>query len=189
MEDNEVKIYFGGDLANLYELGWLSSDLSQLVDFSELVESGERERAEKYFGKEARPFNRYVSVVEKKRKRPEIVDVRKGSVELVIAGCSVAAAVLMPLVQIAVQRYFSAQDEEVSFEISPQDQALKRIMDAYERGDFGRGSDGLANLMGILEQRNYNVRVLAQNIYLVEHVIEKYSQRMIKTIKKNRDES
>ena len=59
-------------------------------------------------------------------------------------------------------------------------------MDAYASGDFGPGSEGLGTLMTILQQRNYDVTVLAQNLYLVEHVVEKYSQRMIKTIKKNR---
>ncbi|MCK7632645.1 MULTISPECIES: hypothetical protein [unclassified Shewanella] len=189
MEDNEVKIYFGGDLTNLYEIGWLSSDLSQLVDFAELVESGEKERTEKFFGEKSRPFNRYTKVVDKPHKRPEIVDVRKGSVELIIAGCSVAATVIMPLVQIAVQRYFAARDEEVSFQISPKDTNLQRIMNSYANGDFGLGTEGLTMLMAILEQRNYNVTLLAQNIYLVEHVVDKYAQRMIKTIKKNRPNS
>jgi hypothetical protein len=189
MEEHEVKIYFGGDLTNLYELGWLSSDLSTLVDFTELIESGDQERTEKYFGEKARGFNRYTKVVDKPHKRPEIVDVRKGSVELVIAGCSLAVAVIMPLVQIAVQRYFTQRDEEVAFEISPQDTSLNRIMNAYADGEFGLGSEGLRMLMSILEQRNYNVRLLSQNIYLVEHVIEKYSQRMIKTIKMNRSNS
>lgn len=186
MEDNEVRIYFGGDLANLYELGWISADLSQLVDFSELIEQGDRGRAEKFFGEKSRPFNRYVSLTEKRRKRPEIVDVRKGSVELLIAGASIATAVLMPLVQIAVQRHFASLDEEITFEISPQDIALQRIMKAYERGKFGNGSEALELLFSILQERNYNVTVLAQNIYLVEHVIDKYAQRMIKTIKKNK---
>ncbi|MFT5758851.1 MAG: hypothetical protein ACI9LM_003599 [Alteromonadaceae bacterium] len=163
--------------------------LSLLIDFTELVESGDQERTDKYFGEKARGFNRYTKVVGKPHKRPEIVDVRKGSVELVIAGCSVAVAVIMPLVQIAVQRYFTQRDEELSFEISPQDISLQRIMSAYANGDFGRGSNGLGTLMSVLQQRNYNVTLLAQNIYLVEHVIEKYSQRMIKTIKKNRTNS
>ena len=189
MEENEVKIYYGGDLTNLYELGWLSSDLSQLIDFTELVESGDKTRTEKYFGEKARPFNRYTKIVSKPHKRPEIVDVRKGSVELVIAGCSVAAAVIMPLVQSAVQRHFTQEGEELSFEISPEDEGLQRIISAYANGDFGRGTEGLETLMSILQQRNYNVTILAQNIYLVEHVIEKYSQRMIKTIKKNRPTS
>lgn len=39
--------------------------------------------------------------------------------------------------------------------------------------------------MSILAQRNYDVSILANNIYLIEHVVEKYSQRIVKTIKKN----
>jgi len=185
MDDQEIRLYFGGELANLYELGWISTDLSQLIEFAELVESGKRERAEKFFGEKARPFNRYVALTEKREKRPEIVDVKKGSIELIIAGTSVAAAVIMPLVQIAVQRHFAAKDETVTFELSPQDQGLRRVMDAYERGDFGQGIDGLNMLMSVLQQRNYNVSVLANNVYLIEHVVEKYSQRIIKTINKN----
>lgn len=185
----EIKIYFGGDLTNLYDIGWLSSDLSQLVDFADLLESGERERTEKFFGEKSRPFNRYTKIVSKSLKRPEVVDVRKGSVELVIAGCSLAAAVIMPLVQIAVQRHFTKIDEDISFQICPQDASLQRIMNAYANGDFGHGTQGLTTLMSILQQRNYNVTLLAQNVYLIEHVIEKYAQRMIKTIKKNRPNS
>jgi hypothetical protein len=186
MIENEVKIYFGGDLTNLYELGWLSSDLSQLVDFAELLESENLERTEKFFGEKARPFNRYVKIVDQPHKRPEIVDVRKGSVELVMAGCSVAATVIMGLVQIAVHRHFTNKDEEISFEISTQDANLQRIMNAYANKDFGTGSEGLTTLMSILQQRNYSVSTLAQNTFLIEHVVEKYSQRMIKTVKKNR---
>lgn len=185
MYDQEIKLYFGGDLANLYELGWISIDLSQILEFAELVEGDEYDRAEKYFGENARPFNRYVSLTEGRRKRPEIVDVRKGSIELVIAGASVAAAIIMPLVQVAVQRYFAERNEVVDFEFSPQDQGLKKIMEAYERGDYGRGVDGLNALMSVLQQRNYNVSALANNTYLVEHVVEKYAQRIVRTIKKN----
>tara|TARA_Y100001956_G_scaffold23163_1_gene22839 strand:+ start:571 stop:1140 length:570 start_codon:yes stop_codon:yes gene_type:complete len=189
MDEKEVRIYFGGDLTNLYEIGWLSSDLSQLVEFSELLEDGKLERTEKFFGEKARPFNRYTKIVDKPYKRPEIVDVRKGSVELVIAGCSLAAAVIMPLVQIAVQRHFAQKDEVVSFEISPQDPNLRSIMDAYASGQFGRGSEALSALMAVLQRRNYNVTILEQNIYRIEHVVEKYSQRMVKTIEKNRLDS
>lgn len=189
MEENEVRIYFGGDLTNLYEIGWLSSDLSQVIDFTELLESEDFERTEKFFGEKARPFNRYTKVVNKPHKRPEIIDVRRGSVELVVGGVAAAAAILMPLVQISVQRYFEQRDEEVSFEVSPQDESLKRMMDSYARGDFGRGREGLTALFALLETRNYNVRVLSQNVYLVEHVVEKYAQRIVRTIKKNRSDS
>ncbi len=185
MDNFKIRIYFGSELANLYELGWISTDLSQLIEFSELVESGEQERAEKFFGEKSRPFNRYTALTKNREKRPEIVEVQKGSIELVIAGASIAVAVIMPLVRIAVTRYFDKQDESITFELSPQDKGLRKIMDAYEKGEFGKNSEGLKVLMSVLQERKYDVDVLANNIYLIEHVVEKYSQRIIRTIKKN----
>ena len=186
MAANGIKLYFGKELANLYELGWISTDLSRLIEFSELIESGRIERAEKFYGEKARPFNRYVSPAGKKGTRPEIVDARRGSLELILAEVGVAAAIIMPLVGIAVQRYFAERDEAVSFQLSPEDPGLRRVMQAYENGEFGTSDEGLQTLIAILQQRNYNVTYLHQNAYLVEHVVEKYSQRIVKTIKKNR---
>ena len=186
MEEYEIRLYFGCELANLYELGWISSDLSQLMEFSKLLEDGNSRRANKYFGKQARGFNRYFSITEEREKRPEIIDIRKGSIELVIAGATLAASIIMPLVAIAVKRYFDAKDETMTFELSPKDPALKRMIDAYEKGDFGQGIEGLTMLVELLGQKNYSVTIKAKDVYLIEHVIEKYSQRIIKTIKKNR---
>jgi len=89
-------------------------------------------------------------------------------------------------VQIAVQRHFSKLDETVTFELSPQDKGLQKVMSAYEKGEFGEDAEGLKVLMSVLQQRDYNVDVLANNIYLIEHVVDKYSQRIIRTIKKNK---
>lgn len=186
MDNHKIRIYFGSELANLYELGWISTDLSQLIAFSELVESGEQDRAEKFFGENSRPFNRYTSLIKKREKRPEIVDVQNGSIELVIAGASVAVAIIMPLVRVAVTRHFAKLDETITFEISPEDKGLSKIMNAYEKGDFGKDREGLEVLMAVLKEREYNVDVLSNNIYLIEHVVDKYSQRIIRTIKKNK---
>ena len=73
----------------------------------------------------------------------------------------------------------------LTFQISPQDQGLRGVIDAYERGEFGQGREGLEMLMSVLLHRNYDVRILANNIYLIEHVVDRYSQRIIKTINKN----
>jgi len=91
MKNFKIRIYFGSELANLYELGWISADLSQLIEFSELVESGEQARAEKFFGEKSRPFNRYAAINKDREKRPEIIDVQNGSIELLIAGTSLGA--------------------------------------------------------------------------------------------------
>ncbi len=186
MDNHKIRIYFGSELANLYELGWISTDLSQLIAFSELVESGEQDRAEKFFGEKSRPFNRYTALTKNREQRPKIVEVQNGSIELVIAGASIAAAVIMPLVRISVTRYFDRLDETITFELSPEDKGLQKIMAAYEKGDFGKDREGLEVLMSVLKERKYNVDVLASNVYLIEHVVEKYSQRIIRTIKKNK---
>jgi phenylpropionate dioxygenase-like ring-hydroxylating dioxygenase large terminal subunit len=157
-----------------------------LIEFSELVQTGEQERAEKFFGEKSRPFNRYTTLTKKREQRPKIVEVQNGSIELVIAGASIAVAVIMPLVRISVTRYFERLDETITFELSPEDKALNKIMTAYENGDFGKDREGLEVLMSVLRKRKYNVDVLANNIFLIEHVVEKYSQRIIKTIKKNK---
>ncbi len=157
-----------------------------MIEFSELVESGEQERAEKFFGEKSRPFNRYTALTKNREQRPKIVEVQNGSIELVIAGASIAAAVIMPLVRISVTRYFDRLDETITFELSPEDEGLRKIMAAYEKGDFGKDREGLEVLMSVLKERKYNVDVLASNVYLIEHVVEKYSQRIIRTIKKNK---
>lgn len=75
---------------------------------------------------------------------------------------------------------------KATFELSPEDEGLRKIMAAYENGEFGKDREGLEVLMSILKERKYNVDVLANNIFLIEHVVEKYSQRIIRTIKKNK---
>ena len=185
MTDHKIKIYFGNELANLHELGWISTNLSQLLEFSELLESGKADQAEKLFGNKARPFNRYTPVAELKDDKPRIIDVQNGSIELVIAGASLTASVIMPLVQIAVQRYFRKEDENITFQLSPQDKGLSNIMTAYEKGEFGEDNEGFVLLISVLKERNYNVDYLAENTYLIEHVVDKYAQRIIRTIKKN----
>jgi len=184
--ENKIKVYFGGDLANLYEVGYLSVDLFQLITFSDLIEQGDIDKAKDYFGEKPKPINRYSSLYRKRKTTSEIADVKKGSLELIIAGVTLSAAIIMPLVQIAAQKYFDYRNANVQFQISPDDLSLKRIIDAYAKGDFGRGQEGLDTLFAILERRDYDVRILAENTYIIEHVIDKYSKRIVKTVNKNR---
>jgi hypothetical protein len=185
MAQHKIRILLGGELANLYELGWISADLSQLVEFSQLLEGEKSERAERFFGEKARPFNRFANISDIRERRPEIVEVKKGSIELTLAGVGIAAAIIMPLVQVAVQRRLTAANEAVHFEVSPQDQTLKQMLDDYQSGQLGHGTDGLGTLFYLLERRTYDVRVLAENVYLINHTIERYSQRIVRTIRKN----
>jgi len=169
----------------MYDLGYVSTDLYQLLAFSELLEDEDFENIEKYYGEKARPFNRYISVLEKYKKESTIVDVKNGSIELLVENAPLIAAIIMPLVALKVQSYFAEQNREIQFELSPEDQGLKRIIDAYSEGEFGDGQEGLDLLFSILENRNYSVTITAQDAYAIEHVIEKYAKRIVKTIDKH----
>lgn len=185
MNKQDIKIYFGTEMANLYDLGYITTDLYQIFAFSDLLEQKESEKVEKYFGEKSKPFNRYLTVLDKYKKDSSIVDVKKGSIELLLANAPLIAAVVMPLVAIKVQSYFAEKGRQIQFELSPADPALKRIMDSYEAGDFGDGRDGLDTLFSVLQQRNYSVSLTGQDAYSIEHVVDKYAQRIVKTIDKH----
>ena len=181
----EVEVYFGNELARLYEIGYITTDLYQLAALSDLIESDRGEKIDQFFGPKPAPINRFSNLTNKERTRSEIIHVREGSVELVVAVAGVTAAVLMPLVSIEVNRRLRRQGINVEFEISPSDQNLKRILAAYEDRVFGGGNDGLELLFAILRERGYNVTIAGPNQYRIQHAVNRYANRIVKTIKKN----
>lgn len=184
--NDDIKIYFGGELSNLFELGYISTDIHQLIAFSELIEKEDSTQIQKYFGEKPAPINRYVKISKESKRKSKISEVKQGSIELTLTDIGVLAGIVMPIVAIKVQQYFNQRNETVQFQISAQDQNLRRIIEGYERGDFGNGEEALSRLFRNLEYANYDVQINNNDIYLVEHVVEKYAQRIIKTIKKNR---
>lgn len=185
MSKQSIEIYFGSEIANLYDLGYITTDLYQIFAFSDLLEKKDSAKVEKYFGDKARPFNRYLTAFEKYKKESSIVDVQKGSIQLLIDNAPLIAAIVMPIIAIRVQSYFTEKNKEIKFELSPKDKGLKKIMNAYAKGDFGSGNDGLQTLFSVLEARNYSVSISADDAYAIEHVVDKYSQRIVKTIDKH----
>jgi hypothetical protein len=58
-------------------------------------------------------------------------------------------------------------------------------MQAFERGDFGSGSDGLNTLAFVLAELNYKVDFLAKNADIIEHAVGRYATRIARTIRKH----
>lgn len=178
----KLRIYFGTELANLYDVGYLTSDLYQLFTFSELLEQPDRELTERWFGEKARPFNRYAGVLEKYRKSSEIREAKKGSLELTVAVGSLLTSIIVPLAVIYVQRDLGPR--QVAFEISVDDPNIEQALRTYASGGFGSGPQGLELLFAALRQMKYNVHLQAQDAYVVHNVLNRYAQRMVKTIDK-----
>lgn len=91
----------------------------------------------------------------------------------------------MPLVQVGVGALLRKVDTTVTFEVTPDDQILKQLLDDFQKGNLGRGTEGLNTLFYLLEQRNYNVRVLADNVFLIDRAVDRYARRIARTIRRS----
>ncbi|GGO86674.1 hypothetical protein GCM10011348_38040 [Marinobacterium nitratireducens] len=184
--DQQISLSMGGDLANLHGLGWIATDLNQLIVLSDLLESGQEDVAAHFFGNDARPFNRYKTFASAPQRRPSQVSQRDdGTLELVISELGVAAAILIPLVQSAIERQFEGAEQPLQFQLGTRDPGLKRVMQAYDRGDFGSGAEGLNTLMFVLKELNHEVPYLATSAPVIEHAVRKYSRRIARTLRKS----
>ncbi len=182
-----MKIYFDSKLSNLYDLGYLTTDLHQVLSYSELISIQSLENAEKYFGEDARPLNRYAKPLKSHRLSSEIRGVERGSLVLWIAGAGLVSSIVMPIVAIKVRHALEKKGMTIKFEVSPEDQNLQKHLQSYENGNFGTGERGLKNFFETLSKINYSVGITTEDVYSIEHVTNKYAQRMVKTIEKSLD--
>ncbi len=167
--ENQLKIYFGDELANLFNI-----DIHQLISYSDLVEQNKIEDANKYFVR-GDIINRYSDVLQNNKSK--ITNVKNGSVELTISGIGISAR---------VSQHFQERGEVIRFDISATDNRLQEIIDNYKKGYFGSEKDGLSSVLNILANAGYNINSNSNNYYNISKVIDKYSKRMIKTINKHR---
>lgn len=184
---NEIKIYFGDDLANLFDVGYISTDIHQIISFTSLLEENNIEDINKYFLHNKYGLTRYSKVLsQEKMKKSRISDVKKGSIELVIASASLASSILMPIIAIKVNKYFEQRAEVVNFNIKVNDVRLQQLLDNYEQGYFGDGDRGLQNIIDLISNAGYNIDIISNNTYTVEDMLDKYTKKIVKTIKKYR---
>ena len=184
MSERNLSVRFGDEIANLHDLGYITTDLYHLVAFADLMTEGRTTEAEKYFGEDARPFNRYLGIMGESRGHAEIIDARKGSVELLLSGLGLLASLVMPLVAIEVRRRVERSGKTVSFQISPDDPGLTRLLDAYADGEFGTGQPALEMLFAVLRSRGYSLELRGEDVYAIEHVVDRYAQRIVRTVEK-----
>lgn len=186
MENQELEIYFGSEIANLYDVGYLATDIQQIITFAEMISEVDIDGVDKYFGEKVKGLNRYAGPLERYSGNSTITDARKGSLGLIIGGMSLAAAIIVPIAIAKVQHQMHQEGLETTFEISPKDENLKTHLNAYANGQYGVGLEALNFLFEVLSKLNYDTTVVSEHVYKIEKVTEKYAGRMVKTIKRNR---
>ena len=150
-----LRVYFGAEISNLYDLGYLSIDLYQLIVFSELMQEGDHEQIDKWFGENTRSLNRNASGIKAYRKVSEIREAKNGSLELFVAIGSLLTSIIVPLVQTYMQRNLGSR--QVAFEIGVDDQNIQQALRTYANGTFGTGPQSLEMLFAALGQLGYSI--------------------------------
>jgi hypothetical protein len=156
--------------------------LYQLITFSELLQEGNDELIVKWFGENTRFLNRSTGGFKAYRGASEIREARNGSLELFIEIRSLITSIIVPLVAIYLQRYLETR--QVQFEVSVDDQNIQQALRTYANGTFGTGPQALELLFAALGQLGYNIRIQAQDIYVIDDVLNRYARRMVRTINK-----
>jgi len=185
MNSQELRIKFGSGISNLYDIGYLTTDIQQLVAFADLLEQGDISAVEKYFGERIRGLNRYAKVLEETGRKSLVTDARPGSLELDVGPLALAASIIIPIAIAKVEHLLRQENLATTFEINPADEKIRKHIAAYSEGKYGRGQKALNNLFEALSRNEYNITVIAEHVYRIEHVTDKYAARMAKTIKRN----
>lgn len=182
MENNQsLSIYFGEGSANLYSIGYISTDIFRILVFSEFIRKRDETEIELYFGDKwgfSRPFYRTARISREHINFSTISDVKKGSVELIIDGVSLATTIIMNIVNIYLQDILNNRNQRLTFNLKAGDSKLQNIFEEFKNGDFGRGDNGLNNLFEELRKNNYDVEAIEQYVFKIVKVSKRSAQKM-----------
>lgn len=181
--ESQLRIYFGSSLANLYVVGYLSSDIHKLIALSEAIADEEGAPNQSEVANWFNYTNRYTRALEKHSRNSTITRARNGSLELLLGGMAVAASIIVPIAVARAQTKLQKEGRSVQFEVSPTDKVLKRHIDRYARGDYGTGAEGLTNLFGTLSGLGYDVGAVSDNTYKISRAIDACARRIVKTVR------
>lgn len=186
--DNEIQIYFGKECSNLYTLGYVSADLFQLLAFCEMIDNEDFINLNKFFPSEGpRSFflTRYSKIVTERIKGSQVSEVKNGSIEVILASASLAAAIIMPIVAILVERELARRNKTVTFNISTSDQNLQYFLNRYKLGIYGQGIEGRNRFFEELGNNNFRVTAINQDTFDIENLTRYYTSRIAKTLHMN----
>jgi len=182
----ELKIYFDNGENSLFDLGYLSLDILQLIILGEMLEEGQESRLKEML-ENKKPygyFTRDSSLYRKYKDKAVIKELRKGSLELVIAGVGSFGTLLSVLVALRIEKE-RKDDETITFSINSNDDYLNKILNDYEKGNFGKEPKNFDWLMRHLSIQGYDIKLQSQDAYIIEKITMAYERKIIKTIKKN----
>lgn len=177
-----LQLHYKDRLANLYDVGYLSVDLFQLIAFAQALEAGDKAQLDRWYGEKAHAFNRFAGILVQNVEKSRIIDARPGSVHFEIAVAGILVPVVCTLLNVYLQHHLDNRD--CQFTIESNDPVARRALDMYSRGMFGRGPEAIEKLSEHLANRSRSLTALGDNAYLVDQVLQRYAHRIVRTVRR-----
>ena len=131
----ELRVKFNVEEPTLFELSFLSLDLLRLNVVSTYIDEAQEEPTKSRLSK-LKDFDRAYynraslgKFYEKHKKNIEVKEFKEGSIELVIAGLGIAAAVIVPTVLYYLNKRDDRGNQVVNFTVYSQDPEINRFLD------------------------------------------------------------
>ena len=155
----------------LYELSFFSLDLLRLSVVSSLIEEAQDRTTESKLKTSKNIDKSYLNRVslgsyyKKNKKDIKVKEFKEGSIELVIAGTTLAASVIVPSILYYLNKRDNEDNQVVNFTIDSNDEQIVEFLNEVSNRNFGSFDDCFEFIRQTLERRNYNFEAISDNTY------------------------
>lgn len=180
---SKIELHFSSEYSNLYTIGYITTDVNHLLVLSYLIETQDDESIREIFLTRKGPFpiTRYSRALREHMDSAHVIEARNGSVELVVEVTGITAIIVIAYIQ--WRSSTKIKGKSVTFKVSTDDTKLQMLLDHYSAGGFDTDDKALNTLLKVLEKEGYDVEAIAERVFEVIPILEKYGKRIVRVIR------
>jgi len=154
----------------LYELSFFSLDLLRLSVVSSLVDEAQSGGESKLvtvknIDRSYQNRSSLGSYYKKHKKDIQVKEFKEGSIELVLAGVGIAAAVIVPTILYYLNKKNQEDGQVVNFTIDSQDPEINRFLGEVQDRNFGSFDECFEFIRQTMIRRGYSFEAISDNTY------------------------
>ncbi|EOV6289239.1 TPA: hypothetical protein N2898_004556 [Vibrio parahaemolyticus] len=167
----DLRVKLNVDDPTLYELSFFSLDLLRLNVVSSLIEEAQDDSKESKLVTAKNIDKTYLnraslgSFYKKNSKDIQVKEFKEGSIELVIAGTTLAASIIVPSILYYLNKRDNEGNEMVNFTIDSNDQQIAEFLNEVSNRNFGSFDECFEFIRQTLVRRGYNFEAISDNTY------------------------
>lgn len=181
--NNRIKIRIKKEEIYITELANFLFDISQVDILLKAFEDGlDIAEVKKYFS-----FPLYFSRDSKFVKMygtAKIADIKKGSLEIVLESIAILSSIVIPVIIYYAQKELDRTGVYISFEFDSDDQEIKKILEDYKEGIYGKSDESFDWMIELLGSKGYSIYLKSENAIILKKFAKNTTKRIIKTFRK-----